>query len=189
MKISFPKAMFSRKWIALMVIIFIIASSIAGYIYIQNNMIIQPLTVGEKVPFVVVQTLDGKDVSTRSPLMKKSVVIFFSTSCSHCEDVIKNIRLLFPIIKDSLNIVAISIDNREETEKFIRNHDVSFPIYLDIDYKAGKVFHVYPIPVLFFINQDQRLIKFKAGEQSKEQLRAMLLSFAYKTSDSTFTKL
>jgi peroxiredoxin len=189
MKTSFPKAIFSRKWIAFMVIIFIVASSIAGFMYLQNKMIVQPLAVGEKVPPVVVQTLDGKDVSTRSLLGKRSVVIFFSTSCSHCEGVIKNTHLLFPMIKDSLNIVAISIDDREETEKFMRTHDVSFPIYLDRDYKAGQVFHVYPIPVLFFLNQDQRLIKFKAGEQSNEQLRAMLLSFAYKTSDSTFTKL
>ena len=189
MKISFPNAIFSRKVIALIIIIFVITGFVAGYIYIQNKMFVQPLTVGEIVPPVVVQTLDGKDVSTRSLFIKRSVVIFFSTSCSHCEDAIKNIRLLFPVIKDSLNIVAISIDNREETEKFIRNHDVSFPIYLDIAYKAREVFHVYPIPVLFFLNQDQRLIKFKAGEQSKEQLRAMLLSFAYKTSDSIFTKL
>lgn len=71
MKESFTKIKISRKGIALTIIMFFIASSFAGYLYIQKQLIVQPLNIGERVPRAVVQTLEGKDVSTRSHTLPK----------------------------------------------------------------------------------------------------------------------
>jgi peroxiredoxin len=176
--------LYSRKAIALSVIVFIIIAGCFGYFYIQNNFIVQPLAIGDTVPPAEIQTLDGKDVSIRSIINKKTIILFFTTSCSHCKDEMNNLLLLKPLIDDSIDIFCISIDGKEETINFIREMNVVFPVYLDLKNKAREAFHVLPIPVLYFLNKDIQMIRFIASVQSIAQLQKAILQFKNSNQDT-----
>ncbi|MBN1396533.1 MAG: TlpA family protein disulfide reductase [Bacteroidetes bacterium] len=174
----------SRKAIALSIIAFIIIAGCFGYLYIQNNFIVQPLAIGDTVPPAEVQTLDGKDVAIRSLINKKTIILFFSTGCSHCKDGMKNLLLLKPLIDDSIDIFCISIDGKEETIDFIKEMNVVFPVYLDLKNKAKDAFHVLPIPVIYFLNKDFQMVRFIVSTQSVVQLQKAFLQFKNNNQDA-----
>jgi peroxiredoxin len=183
---------FSRKKdITLVVLVLFVGISIAGYLFtnMERQKALPPLSIGEQVPLGIVQTLDGKDVSTYSFIVNKSVVIFFAAGCSHCTSEITDIVSLYLTDKDSLNIVAISLSNKIETQNVIETMGIPFPVFLDIKGEAQRSFHAYITPSLYFLDGGQRLLKYRYGGQSKKQLHALLLSFAHITSDSTFSIL
>jgi peroxiredoxin len=183
---------FSRKKdIALVFIILLAGIFIVGYLYtnIERQRHLPPPPIGGQLSPAIVQTLDGKDISTSSFLVKKSVVIFFSTGCTHCTGEIKEVLSLYSMFRDSLNIVAISLSDNEDTKKFVETASISFPVFLDVKREAQKSFHVHTTPSLYFLNAGQRLLKYEFGEQSKKQLLALFLLFANTTPDSTFSKL
>ncbi len=137
----------------------------------------------------IVQTLDGKNVSIYSFLVKKSIVMFFWTDCSHCKNEITDILSLYPVLKDSMNIVGISFSGKEQTVDFIITSGIKFPVFRDVNWEAKNSFHANVTPSIFFVDSRQRLVKYKFGEQSKKQLGAMLLWFANITPDSTLKQL
>lgn len=178
-----------RKKTSLGVIIFILAIGVGCFVYLRNKVVVQPLALGQQVPPVLLQTIDGKEVSTRSLITRKSIVVFFSPNCSHCRDEMKELAQLYPDIKDSITVVAVSTSNGEATKRLVRTIKIPFPVYLDLKSEGARAFHVLPVPVLFCFSREQRLLRFKAGEQSEEQLKMFLMRFKNWPQDSTLAKI
>jgi peroxiredoxin len=185
----FPSAVFTRKRAALIMLVILIAIPVIGFLYLKNQWIVQPLEIGEQIPIAKVQTLEGKEVLTCSVLTRKSVLIFFSTDCSHCQKEMNDLRLFYPIVKDSLSITAISSSEMQETKDFIVSQYIPFSVYLDNNNEAKKRFRVRLIPAMFFVDEKQRIMQYKAGEQKREQLWSMLKRFAGFIKDSSLAQL
>jgi len=180
---------FTRKRAALIMLVIIIAIPVIGFLYLKNQWIVQPLEIGEQMSPAKVQTLEGKEVLTCSVLTRKSVLIFFSADCSHCQKEMNDLRSFYPIIKDSLSIAAISLSEMQETKDFVVSQNIPFSVYLDNNDEAKKSFRVRPVPAMFFIDEKQRIMQYKAGEQKREQLWSMLKRFAGFIKDSSLAQL
>ena len=170
-------------------IIILTAIPVIGFLYLRNQWIIQPFKIGEQIPSVKVQTLEGKEVLASSVLTRKSVLIFFSIDCSHCQKEMNDLRLFYPILKDSVSITAISSSGMQETKDFIEFQNIPFSVYLDNNDEVKKSFHVRSIPAIYFVDEKQRIIQYKAGEQKREQLWSMLKRFAGLIKDSSLAQL
>lgn len=177
MKITFPKIIFSRKWIALSIIIFIITGFVVGYFYIQNKYIVEPVAVGEIIPSFKVYRLDNREVKIDTLIHKNILIAFISTECQHCKNEVHALMQLQSLIEDSVTIIAISTNDVKETIDFIGETKVTFPIYLDSNAEARKAFHVLPMPVVYFLDNKRSVLRFIAGEQTKEKLFAALAVF------------
>lgn len=144
--------------------------------------------MGSKIPSVIVSTFNGEIVKTDSLFAKKTVILFFSTTCPHCKNKITDLNSLYKEFEDKFGMVAFSLDGEKETKEFINELKILFPVYLDNISDAKLQFRVKFVPATFFINQ-QQLLKSQIGEQSKELLYNQLLKFASITNDSLFTLL
>jgi len=180
---------FIREKIALCILIILIVLPIIVYFYFKSQWIAQPLEIGVQVPSVKIETLDGEEVFTCSIISKKSLLIFFSTDCLHCRKEMSELCIFFPIIKDSLNIVAISVSDMKATKDFVITYKIPFSVYLDNNGEAKRSFHVFPIPALFFIDKEQRIVQYKVGEQKREHLWLMLKGFSGFINDSLLWQL
>ncbi len=179
-----PGTAFIRKKTALILLLMLIVIPVIGLFYLDQHLIVHPLKIGEQVPAVKIQTLEKKEVSLSSVLVRKSVLVFYSASCSHCQQEMDDLRLLYQILKDSLNIAAISLDGMFETKDFVVSHNIPFSVYLDNNDEAKRSFRVGIIPAMFFIDTDQRIMHFKAGERKREQSWSMLKKYAGYIDDS-----
>ncbi|MDD8018325.1 MAG: redoxin domain-containing protein, partial [Bacteroidota bacterium] len=161
---------------------------IGAYLYIQNKWIVEPLRIGQKIPSSVIQTFDGKNVSTDSIFMTKTIILFFSTTCPRCKNEIANLVSLCPDFKKFVNFAGISLNTESETKKFLTEINIPFSIYIDPKKEAQDNFHVLLVPAMFFVNEKQLLVKYKAGEESKERLKMWLTRFARLHIDSNFAQ-
>ncbi|MBN1397907.1 MAG: TlpA family protein disulfide reductase [Bacteroidetes bacterium] len=170
--------MFTRRKKAFILILALITIPVIGFFCFENRWIQQPLRIGEQIPPVKVNTLEGNKASVCSANSKKSLIIFFSVDCAHCLKEMKEISVFYPVIKDSLNVAAISISDLTATRDFVKSQKIPFSVYVDSDSEARDSFRVFPIPALFFIDKDWRLLQYKAGEQKRAYLWTMLKKMA-----------
>jgi peroxiredoxin len=178
-----------KKRIALITLVALIAIPVIGFVYLNELWVMNPLKIGEIIPVVNVKTLEGKEVSIYSTLLGKSVLIFFSTDCLHCQKELYNISLLYPMLKDSLCYAAISLNEKQDTENFIRSQNIPFPVYLDCNGYAKKSFHVHFLPAVFIIDERHYIMQFNMGEQKRDQLWSILRRYAGFTKDSSAVRL
>ena len=144
--------------------------------------------MGSKIPSVIVSTFNGEIVKTDSLFAKKTVILFFSTTCPHCKNKITDLNSLYKEFEDKFGMVAFSLDGEKETKEFINELKILFPVYLDNISDANTQFRVRIVPAIFFINQ-QQLLKYQIGGGGKESLYRTLLKFALMTNDSLSTLL
>lgn len=62
----------TRKKFALLIITFLVAIPLGVYLYIQNIWIVEPLTLGSKIPSVIVSTFNGEIVKNRFFVCKEN---------------------------------------------------------------------------------------------------------------------
>jgi peroxiredoxin len=186
-RISIPAL--TSKRAAMIMIAILLAIPFIGFLYLKNQWMVQPLEIGEQMPSANVQTLEGKEIAIDSVLTRKSVLIFFATDCSHCQKEMLDLRMIYPIIKDSLSVAAISSDGKQETKDFVVTQNIPFLVYLDNNDEAKKRFRVRPVPAIFFVDGKQRIMQYKVGEQKREQLWMRLKRFAGLCKDSTLAQL
>lgn len=173
-----------RKQVAFIFLLFIILVPISIYLYVQHRWIVNSLPLGSQIPSVVVTTLNGEDKNTETLITKKTVLVFFSTTCQHCKSELRILDSLHQEFKNSFDIIAFSANSQKETEQFVNEFDIPFPIFLDKKNDAKFQFRVILVPALFFISQQKRLLKYTAGELHPELLYTMLTSFASSQNDS-----
>jgi peroxiredoxin len=185
----FLNAVFTSKRSAIIMLVILIAIPVIGFLYLKNQWIVQPLEIGVHIPSAKVQTLDGKEIAVDSVLTRKTVLIFFSIDCSHCQKEMIDLRLFYPVLKDSLNVAAISTNGMQETKSFLVSQNILFSVFLDENGEAKKSFRVRLIPAMFFIDEKHHILQYKAGEQKREQLWSMLNKFAGFIKDSSLVQL
>jgi peroxiredoxin len=176
------------KIIACVMLVVFLAVLAAGFYYLHSEWMVEPLAIGQTIAPVYVQTMNGIQRSTQSIFVKKSMVLFFSTACSHCQKELSDMAAYYPFFKDSITIAAISLDGGDETKELITTLHIPFPVYLDLNHEAKKSFHVHPTPAMFFVDEHQRLLRYKAGEQRREQLLMELQRFASLPTDSAWAQ-
>ncbi len=120
-----------------------------------KDKIINYVQIGDFVPTFTVNDGEGKQFNSEMFKDKKSILVFFHTSCEDCQKVLPIIEEAWLQIKDSseYQIIVIGreqskveIDNYWEKERF------SMPTYLDIDRQVFNVFANSTIPRVYLID-------------------------------------
>jgi peroxiredoxin len=116
------------------------------------------LTVGTAAPDFTLPTVDGKQFSLKEALAKGPVIAaFFKISCPVCQ-------YAFPFLERIYNhsggrgvsMVGISQDNRRDTNAFMKEFGVTFPVLLDNagSYDTSNAYGLTNVPSIFWISRD-----------------------------------
>ena len=136
-----------------------------------------PLMTGDLIPSGKLISLSGDTVSSDIIFGKKTLLLFYSTSCPHCVRELENMRRLEIEFADSLFIVAISTSTSEATVRLLGDNGGVSHIYLDDQRRYARSFGVTAVPTIFLIGEDGRVCYRRVGEAPVAADRQLLKIF------------
>lgn len=144
----------------------------AGFSIAQNDMKETTLlNVGDMLPEFTAKALAGTDISSADLKGKVALINFWATWCGPCKKEMPLMQKdIFEKIKDE-NFVMAAISRGEETgivKKFIDLNKYTFPIYLDKETAAYKLFASKYIPRNFVIGKNGKVKWSSVGFKQEE---------------------
>ena len=134
----------------------------------------QMIEPGQRAPEFSLRDMDGGS-STLADLLAggRTLLAFFKVTCPVCQYTFPYLERLHKGAPDgAVRFVAVSQDDRRDTQEFLKQHGVSFPALLDEDargYPASNGFQIAHVPSMFLVEPDGR-ISWASNGFSKAQL-------------------
>jgi peroxiredoxin len=130
------------------------------------------LTAGTPAPDFALQTIDGKRFSLREALARGPVVAaFFKISCPVCQYTFPFLERIYKAHggKD-VTIVGVSQNGKKDTEAFMKEYGVTFPVLLDDTdtYPVSNAYGLTNVPTTFWIAPDGEIEISSVGWERKE---------------------
>lgn len=126
---------------------------------------LKSLKKGLQAPEIILTDLDGHQKKLSESCKKKGVtaLVFFSPTCPHCHELLKELAELKDQNVDALNVFTIASGNKEVTEKFVseNQYDWITCVYERLSSQEVNPFNDYAVlkvPTLVLIDSDQKLI-------------------------------
>jgi len=130
------------------------------------------LATGKLAPDFTLSTMDGKQFSLKEALAKGPVVAaFFKVSCPVCQFALPYIERVYKAYgKHNVTIVGVSQNSQKDTDSFIQQFGLSFPVLLDdtSSYPVSNAYGLTNVPSIFWIAQDGEIEISSVGWLRKE---------------------
>lgn len=131
-----------------------------------------PAQVDFASPELTLEDLSGKPVSLDDYLGSVVLVNLWATWCPPCRDEMPTLQTFFEEYRSD-GFVLVSI-NQEETREtvapFVKEFGLTFPVWLDLDYQAQRVFKTENLPSSYVIDRTGRVRLMWIGGISKKNL-------------------
>jgi peroxiredoxin len=120
-------------------------------------MVMPTLAAGANAPDIKLPTTGGEEFSLANTRQASVPVVaaFFKISCPTCQYAFPYLERIYQAYpKDKVRIVGVSQNGKPETEVFMRNYGVTFPVLLDdqTKYPASNAYGLTNVPSLFAIS-------------------------------------
>lgn len=134
------------------------------------------LIAGVRAPEFTLPTIDGRQVSLREALKKGPVLLaFFKVGCPVCQYALPFVERMYQANQSAnLTVLGISQDNARDTQTFMRQYEISFPVALDdpANYAVSNAYGLTNVPTLFYIAADGE-IEISSVSWSKADMEAI----------------
>lgn len=91
-----------------------------------------------------------------------TVVYFFSPSCGFCKKNEKNIASIASQTAGKFRIIGISLST-DKLDDFIREAEITFPVYTNLDPTVGKAYRIGATPQTFVVGPDAKVKSMWTG--------------------------
>ncbi|MEL3960725.1 TlpA disulfide reductase family protein [Lysinibacillus endophyticus] len=121
-------------------------------------------------------TFDGEKVKLSDYLGKKVLINFWATWCPPCEDEMPHIEEYYEKYAEKHNVVILGINttdlesNVKTVQKFVQDHEVTFPILLDEVGEVSTRYEILTLPTSFIIDENGNLVEQIIGPVTDEML-------------------
>ena len=130
-----------------------------------------------KMPSITLPTLLENDYFLKfNHRQKPTLVYFFAPWCRVCHASIENLEAIHQDQSDTLQIVAIALDWRSESEvsEFVSQHKLSLPVLLGTP-KIRSDFQIWAYPSYYLISKDATVVSRNIGYTTELGMRWRLL--------------
>ena len=131
-----------------------------------------PAEMDFPAPELDLVTLNGVPVSLADYRGSVVLVNLWATWCPPCRQEMPTLQAFYDRYKED-GFVLIAIDQeetREVVQPFVEEFDLTFPIWLDIDYLAQREFKTMSLPSSYVIDRNGRVKLMWIGSISKANL-------------------
>jgi peroxiredoxin len=136
----------------------------------------QALTAGTQAPQFDLPAIDGSRFSLQNALSRGPVLaVFFKISCPVCQYALPFYERLYKAYgSGKLSFVAVSQNEKRETEEFMRRFGVSFPVLLDDTnrFPVSNAYGLTTVPTAFWIAEDGE-IEISSVSWAREEFEQM----------------
>lgn len=116
------------------------------------------LSAGRAAPEFTLHTLDGRQFDLRQALSRGPVLaVFFKISCPVCQFALPYVERMYQAYAGkNVTIVGVSQNTKADTETFLRQYGITFPVLLDdtSSYPVSNAYGLTNVPTLFWIEGD-----------------------------------
>ncbi|MGB9750629.1 MAG: TlpA family protein disulfide reductase [Roseiflexus castenholzii] len=134
--------------------------------------------VNRPAPNLTLPTLDGGSLSLADLRGNVVLVNFWGTWCEPCKEETPALQAAYQRLQsEGLVIVGINL-RRQETgddavRAFVQQYGVTYPIALDVDGEAARLFQISPIPVSYFIDPEGTIRYVRIGTLTTDDVAAL----------------
>ena len=118
------------------------------------------LEVGMQAPDFTLRNLNG-NLQGLSEFKDKVVILnFWATWCAPCLEEMPAFEKLYRRYRSQgLTVIAVSLDKGDtsKVEKFVDEHSLTFPVLLDLDGIAERIYPSFTIPFTYVIDKRGRI--------------------------------
>jgi thiol-disulfide isomerase/thioredoxin len=133
---------------------------------------------GTRMPSVMVQTMDGKKVDTKtfSNNGKPIIVNFWATWCAPCKRELSTIADKYETWQEEtgVKLIAISIDDARSMARvapYVNGQDWDYEIYLDPNGDLKRALNVNNVPHTFLLNGNGEIVyqhnNYEPGDENE----------------------
>ncbi|WP_232696277.1 thiol-disulfide oxidoreductase ResA [Brevibacillus daliensis] len=134
------------------------------------------LKVGDEAPNFSLKDREDKNV-TLADLKGKTVILnFWGTWCEPCRNEMPALEKIYQKYKsDDVVVIGLNVGEAKLTaEQFIRQVEVTFPIWFDSRKEVTKRYSVGKMPTTYFIDKDGVIRVIKTGEMTERVMEQLL---------------
>lgn len=137
----------------------------------------QNMAVGTKVPDILLGYQNLKQITLKSTLKNKNLLVFWSSECPHCNHVLPEVvRLTNGIDPEEYRIITIALDkNNEQWENKIKELKIgNFFNFCDLkgwEGEAARSFNIYATPTFLLIDNNLTIL---AKPKSLQELARLI---------------
>lgn len=130
--------------------------------------LIKKLALGQPAPDFTTTDINGKEVTLSKIKAEKTLLIFWASWCSHCDEIMPVINKYYGSGKN-IEVIAISIDeSRDDLLESIKESGYNWVNIAELKGWNGPIIEEYGIvatPSIFILNEDKRIISKPVGER------------------------
>jgi peroxiredoxin len=134
------------------------------------------LSAGAAAPDFTLSTMDGRQISLHDVLKKgPAVLAFFKVGCPVCQYAFPFFERMYQANRGAnVSFIGVSQDNAKNTQAFLKQHGVTFPIALDDpkNYAVSNAYGLTNVPTLFYISPSGQ-IEISSVSWSKVEVEAV----------------
>lgn len=121
------------------------------------------LPIGGSVPNITLPDASGHPVSLAAMKAEKMLILFYSSSCPHCQEMMPKLTEWYQRArKGGLKVLAVSLDtSRTVWLSFIKTHNLDWTNVLEQGGWSGKAatdYSIYATPTMILIDKDRRIV-------------------------------
>ena len=168
----------------LIIIIISLIVVIGGGTYLYNAISNLDFTIDNReqkeeskkaMPEAIIYDEQDNEINTLTFKGKPTIVNFWTTWCTYCEQEMPSFEKAYNQYKDEVNFVLVDVlDSQEETKEnginFKNEHNLSMPIYFDRNHQAVAKFGAPGFPTTFFIDKNGNIYKIVISMLTEEKL-------------------
>lgn len=127
------------------------------------------LEAGAAVPSITARRLDGKsETITYADSTRPTVIYVFTPQCIWCTRNLDNFKTLVDQMSKDYRFIGISL-SKEGLEKYVADHQLTFPIYTDVPKETGEAYKMGGTPQTVVISPQGKVLQNWIGAYAGEQ--------------------
>ena len=118
-------------------------------------------------PDFTLKDLEAQSVSLSSFKGKVVFLNFWGTWCHYCLEEMPSIQRMYDQLKHKdFEILAVSVnDTPAAAQSYVTQNSYTFPVLLDLEYKASQIYGIRGFPTTYLINKRGNLIGKLVGSR------------------------
>jgi len=112
--------------------------------------------IGMQAPDLILRNLGGNIEGLSGSKDKVIILNFWATWCAPCLEEMPAFEKIYRRYRSQgLTVIAVSLDKGDtsKVEKFVDEHNLTFPVLLDLDGIAEKIYPSFTIPFTYVIDK------------------------------------
>jgi peroxiredoxin len=127
------------------------------------------LEIGTAVPPITAKRLDGRsEAITYVESNRPTVLYIFTPQCGWCARNLNNLRTLVGQRGGDYRFIGISL-SKEGLEKYVADHQLTFPVYTDIPKELGEAYKMGGTPQTVVISPQGQVIQNWVGAYAGDE--------------------